>query len=175
MDTTTYELLRDKMQTGDAMIFAGEGVVSKIIQWRTKSPYSHVAMIARWKPHLVERVFLFQATAQFGVHPVPVSRYLAQYRGAAWWVPLTPEIRQRVPDCQPRLLDAAAMDFGRAYDVSGIGQFLLSRVFKQSEANRFCSEAYASWLNAVGVSQETFVDPGQLIRQPVFQQPRSLV
>ena len=175
MDTTRYEELRDQMQTGDALIFAGTGLVSKIIQWRTKSRYTHVAMIARWKTYQVERVFFFQATAQFGVHPVPVSRYLAQHRGEAWWVRLKPGMVEHILDYKGKLLDAAAQDFGRGYDVHGIGQFLLPAWFKQQDANRFCSEAMASWFNAIGVFQNTFVDPASFIGQPIFQPPVSLV
>ena len=132
-------------------------------------------MIARWKPYQVERVFLFQATAQFGVHPVPVSRYLAQHRGQAWWVPMDHAKAQvLVPDYQLKLLDAAAVDFGRKYDVSGIGQFLMPKWFQQNEANRFCSEATAGWFDAVGFRQQTFVDPSSFISQPLFLQPVSL-
>lgn len=175
MDTTVYETVRNRMQTGDAIIFEGIGLVSKLIQWRTKSRYSHVAMIARWKPYQVERVFLFQATAQYGVHAVPVSRYLAQHRGSAWWVPVNQAIVGQVVDYQLKLLDAAALDFGRGYDFGGIGQFLIPSWFKQNKANRFCSEAYAGWLKQAGFAQETFISPGQLVNQPLFQSPVSLV
>jgi len=169
MELVQYELYRDRMQTGDALLFAGRGVVSRIIQWRTHSPYTHVAMIVRWKFHQTERVFLCHATAQFGVHPVPASRYLAQHQGEAWWVPLDHDAAaKRMPEYRPKLLDASSLDFGRFYDTRGIGQFLVPRLFRQQQDRRFCSEAYASWLNAIGLSQETFVSPGSFIAQPIF-------
>jgi hypothetical protein len=175
MDITKYESLRDQMLTGDSMVFAGTGWISRIIQARTKSPYSHVAMILRTKLGMTERVFLCHATAEFGVHLVPVSRYLAQHQGRAWWVPVNPQAVTTLPSYQDRLVDVAAQDLGRKYDFRGIGQFLAPKLWQQNDARRFCSETNAFWWNAVGVLQDTFVSPGQFIAQPLFHPPVSLV
>ena len=173
MDTSVYEAHRDKMMTGDAVIFSGTGLVSSIIKWRTKSPFTHVAMISRWKAYETERVLLSHATAEMGVHLVPVSRYLSRHKGSAWWVPLR---KEGLPlDYDKQLRDVVLQDLGRQYDFHGIGQFLLPAWFQQQEGRRFCSKQSALWLTKIGLLQDTFVSPGSFIAQPIFKTPVSLI
>lgn len=43
--TSEYDSRRDKIKTGDIVLFSGEGRISTGIKWFTKSRWSHVGMV----------------------------------------------------------------------------------------------------------------------------------
>lgn len=175
MDITSYNSLRAHMQTGDLLAFSGRGLISRLIQWRTKSVYSHVGMLLRLA-EVPDRLFLLHATAKYGVGIVPASRYLSSYRGEAWWVQMRhDQAVAKTPTYQQQLVDWLLMQTGRSYDARGVLQFVLPGLIKQRKADYFCSELVASALRQVGLLTETtFLAPDQLVRHALFQPPKDL-
>ncbi len=92
---------RTSMKTGDVIAFSGNGRVSKIIKWKTKSPYSHVGIVLDTNMQgMGKAVLMMESTAlchipdvlsgkiMNGVQMHFLSRRLETYDGSAWWLPL---------------------------------------------------------------------------------------
>ncbi len=70
-----YDAIRTLVQTGDLALCSGTLPFSRLIQWATGSPWSHIAMIVRLEE--LDRVMVIEAVAKDGVHLVPLSRFLS--------------------------------------------------------------------------------------------------
>lgn len=175
MDTTSYESHRHEMQTGDLLAFHGTGLVSRLIQWRTKSDLNHVSMVLRLAEAGAERLLMVHATSKYGVQLLPVSRYLSCYRGEAWWVQLNHDLARQLNATYRSVLTKFLLEqTGRRYDTRGVTRFLLPWV-RESQADYFCSELIATALATAGLTQATWVSPAQMVAQPCFQRIQSLV
>src|SRR3990172_11256167 len=84
-----YEEIRDQITNGDVLMYKGSGIVSSIIQWATRSPYSHAGIAARWN----ERLMVLEAKGR-GVVASPFSRNIEEYRGDVEWFSCVMEIPQ---------------------------------------------------------------------------------
>ena len=79
------------LQTGDVLLFSGNGLSSDVIRWFTGSSWTHVGMIVRLddvdEPLLLESnrgsesIDLFSGEALAGVSLVPLARKLMDYDG----------------------------------------------------------------------------------------------
>lgn len=70
----TYDTIRTLVKTGDLALCSGTPAFSRLIQWATASPWSHIAMIVRLDE--LDRVMVVEAVAKIGVRIVPLSRFL---------------------------------------------------------------------------------------------------
>jgi hypothetical protein len=93
-----YEDLREHLRTGDLVLFSGRSPVSRLIQWATRGPWSHVGMVVRLR-ELGDAVLLWESTTlsdlpgtaddgtvcppRRGVQLVSLSQRLAGYDGDA--------------------------------------------------------------------------------------------
>jgi hypothetical protein len=71
-----YDVLRPQMRTGDLLLCQGEEAFSKLIRWATRSPWSHIALVARIEEF--DRVMALESVEKIGVRTVPVSRFISQ-------------------------------------------------------------------------------------------------
>lgn len=69
-----YDAIRKAVRTGDLALCSGTAAFSRVIQWTTASPWSHIAMIVRLDE--LDRVMVVEAVAKIGVRIVPLSRFL---------------------------------------------------------------------------------------------------
>ena len=83
-----YQDLRAQMKTGDLLLFRGNRLLSGVIERLSDSPYSHVAIVARWH----DRVVAFQADLR-GVEVLPASTMVCKYSGKVDWWALKQELR----------------------------------------------------------------------------------
>jgi len=139
----SYQALRQHIRTGDLLLFRGNYRLSHVIESLSDSPYSHVAVLARWK----DRVVAFQAETR-GVEILPVSKMVCRYNGKVdWW--------SRVPGFgddetfEERLLDTALTLLGTKYGyfpLISLGlRILFGRALKPKDAHvtpdsLFCSQ-----------------------------------
>ncbi len=74
--------MRDhQLRTGDILLFSGAYRLSRVIEWTSHCPYSHVALLAWWKDRLVA----FQSDNR-GVEVLPASTMVCRYNGKVdWW------------------------------------------------------------------------------------------
>lgn len=172
MDIVRYEGLREKFQTGDLLAFEGRGLVSWLIQWRTHSRYSHVALIVRLTEG-ADRVFLLHALMLHGVVLIPASRYLAKYHGEVEWVGLKPSVIEAHPGLRQALLTDALLELGKPYDWRGVLRFVLPWV-KQQNGAYFCSELSADLRKRHGLGGDVQLSPAQMVEQPENEVPVAL-
>ncbi len=66
-----YEELRRDIRSGDILLFSGVEKFSRLIQWATHSPWSHVGFILRLPD--VDRLMILQSVTAAGVSTVPLS------------------------------------------------------------------------------------------------------
>ncbi|HRF04645.1 YiiX/YebB-like N1pC/P60 family cysteine hydrolase [Accumulibacter sp.] len=74
-----YDRVRDQLRTGDIVFCSGSYVFSKIIQWFTRSVWSHVGII--YRDDNLHRIFVIESETAIGVRLVPLSKYLRDYHG----------------------------------------------------------------------------------------------
>lgn len=85
-----YQAIRDQIQTGDILLFRGRRRLSRVIEWISRSPYSHVAFLTKWDG----RIVAMQADLR-GVEVIPASMLVCQYAGKVEWWRLGEEHRRR--------------------------------------------------------------------------------
>lgn len=149
--TVNYYNIREKLQTGDLLVFGGFFLGSKIIKWCTRSKVSHVAIILR-NPN-DNRLSLFEVGTpkkvpeHGGVNIHKVSDYLPFYHGNVWVLKLNEEKRSKFKDHYLRSFVESTL--GENYDYVGAGLagwdlFDNIRGAAQPRSNSyFCSELVA--------------------------------
>ena len=175
MDTSGYTRYRPQMQSGDLVSFSGQGIVSKLIQWRTGSIFSHVGMvIVDDRLDGDERVLLLHSTFKTGVVHLPVSTFLSSFQGKAYWHPLDHGwAAQMNPDYKLDLLRQAVRLLGRTYDLRGAARFALPFI-EQTTMAYFCSELSATCYQGAKLWYETWKSPARMapvdaVNLPIFQ------
>lgn len=84
-----YQSIRKQIKTGDILLFRGRRRLSKVIEWISRSPYSHVAFLTWWDG----RVIALQSDLR-GVEVIPASMLVCQYQGKVEWWRLGDQHRQ---------------------------------------------------------------------------------
>lgn len=78
-----YGKVRERIRTGDVLLFKGKGPLSAFIRWGSGSDYSHAA-IASWEG---ARLMVYHAVFK-GVRYAPASEAVHRYDGQVdWWSP----------------------------------------------------------------------------------------
>jgi hypothetical protein len=142
-DGANYQALRDQIRTGDLLLFRGKKLLSGVIEHLSDSPYSHVAILAKWHG----RVLAFQADLR-GVEVLPASRIVYEYDGGVDWWALRSDLRRGYFD-ERMLFDTAITLLGIKYGylkLLGLGlKILFGRALKPGDAHAtpdslFCSQ-----------------------------------
>ncbi len=85
-----YDDIREDLCTGDIVLFAGKGIISKVIQWFTKSPYSHIGlvlvdvrwdMVLLWESTTLSKIKTVFGKVKQGVALRPLSMAIENYKG----------------------------------------------------------------------------------------------
>jgi uncharacterized protein YycO len=74
-----YELLREKLQTGDLIFFSGNHWLSELIRIRSKGAWSHVGVVVKIEE--ISRIFLVESIMEVGVRMIPMSFVIKDYDG----------------------------------------------------------------------------------------------
>lgn len=74
-----YPQVRDGLRTGDLIFCSGTYAFSRIIQWFTRSVWSHVGIV--YRDDNLQRIFVLESETAIGVRLVPLSKYLRDYHG----------------------------------------------------------------------------------------------
>lgn len=72
----SYEELRESLRDGDIVLCQGHDPFSRLIQWSTKSCWSHVGMVFRVDS--LERVIVIEAVEKIGVRAVALSDFVSR-------------------------------------------------------------------------------------------------
>ncbi len=76
MPPVPYAQLRASLRDGDIVLCQGRDPFSRLIQWSTGSPWSHVAMVFRVDS--LEQVIVIEAVEKIGVRAVALADFLSR-------------------------------------------------------------------------------------------------
>jgi len=80
-----YSEARERIASGDVLLFRGSLLHSRIIQRWTRSVYSHVGLALWIKADGVQRLMVIEAREGSGVRLFPLSEYLARGDHVDWF------------------------------------------------------------------------------------------
>jgi len=161
-------------------MYKGRGLISSIIQWATRSPYSHAGIAAWWN----ERLMVLEAKGR-GVVVSPFSRNVKEYRGDVEWFSCVREISD---EGRLNMVIFAQEELGKRYGrlkTIGLG---LKTLFERNvekrdrlkkESKLFCSEYVAQIYNSIGMDlkkqrSDRFMKPGDIAESPLLERRGTL-
>jgi hypothetical protein len=146
-------------------------MLSRLIEWGSRSVYSHAGIAAWWH----ERLVVFQAEPN-GVQVVPASRAVDRYSGEVDWWQLTPAAIARVDE--QKLVSRAIDTLGEPYEFRRLlllawllatGRYRQVHDPKRAPQAMFCSQ-YVSYcfrsagLDLVDGKADACTSPGDIAR-----------
>ncbi len=166
-----YEKIRDHLKTGHLFFSSGSYTFSGIIQWLTKSVWSHVAII--YKDEELRRVMVLEAEPYVGIRLIPVSKYLRDYKGkkrAYKGQIVLAKINIDVPkENLNRGISFGLDELTRPYDNWEIFRIMLRILFRISKReknkNYICSELVRDALAKAGIIiqyNDTYISPQEI-------------
>lgn len=177
------------IKAGDVIAFSGRGLISNVIKYVTRSPYSHIAIIVdvQNEPLLMESTTLatspdmVSGVIQKGVQLHRLAERILHSDSKAWWFPLMQRVGYKpLKVMQSWLYDVherrVPYDTKQAVD-SGVDLFDGLHMFSAEPdfSSLFCSELVSKALQLAGVippsvnpSEQT---PADIVRFPCFLPP----
>jgi hypothetical protein len=156
------EGIRERMRSGDVLLFRGRGPLSWIIRKATGSDFSHAGLVFRFR----ERVYCLEAV-KGGVRLAPLSWLVRVYPGKIHYFTLEADPQQR-----QAALGFAFEQLCRPYDTIGLFRFGLALALGRPRSERkderwFCSELVAEAYRGAGVpltaELPSYASPADLI------------
>lgn len=148
--------------------FKGHSWLSKLIQWRTNGPYSHVAYVPlTFGHHLYEQ-------SPMGIGPIGIEAWRGVVRLANLSYTHSPKTIYDVVSFQVSDHDGEAFKgwlcarIGRKYDFQAILNFLIDRPVFNDRDGYFCSELIVNGLRFIGLAKDLktpscFLSPSELV------------
>jgi len=182
-DLTIYNQYAPVMDTGDALLYIGNAIISHVIQWwvksfllpkeeKDKSIFNHGNLVLRLAAYegKTDRRWVLDARAS-GVYPVLLSRYLEEYDGHCYWYPLKDQYGPQRVDIGCTALELA----GKKYDFEGLVKNTIGRVSANAR-KVFCTESIFISYRDGGhiVTGDKAPRPDQLPSLGVFKEPIKL-
>jgi hypothetical protein len=164
----SYEKIREHLKTGDIFFASGSYSFSGIIQWLTKSTWSHVAVI--YKDEELGRVLVLEAEPKVGIRLIPLSKYLNDYNGKKRPYKGQISIAKLNIDLEKEKLNKG-ISFGldeltRPYDNFEIFRIMIRILFhvsrREKNRNYICSELVRDIFAKAGVIiqyKDTYISP----------------
>jgi hypothetical protein len=171
MPVIPYQKIRDQLKTGDIVFCSGSYAFSGVIQNLTKSVWSHVAVI--YKDEELGRVLMLEAEPQIGIRLIPLSNYLADYKGTKRCYKGQIVVARLNHDLPKEQLNKG-ISFGldaltRPYDNYEIFRIMIRILFKISKRERnksyICSELVRDVFARAGVIiqyKDTYISPNHI-------------
>jgi len=178
--TLKYDEVRSQIKNADVFMYRGKGIASCIIQWVTRSPYSH-AGISAW---LNDRLMVMEAKSN-GVVVSPFSRSIGEYHGDVEWFSSTQAISE---EDRLKMVLFAQEELGKTYGrwktiVLGIQTLFQRNPDKRDRLRKqkklFCSEYIAQIYNSIGLdlkkkTSDHFMKPADIANSPLLEKKGTL-
>jgi len=175
MGTLKYDDVRSQIKNGDVFMYRGKTFQSSIIQWVTRSPYSHAGITAWWN----ERLMVMEAKGN-GVVASPFSRSVRKYHGDVDWFASTREISE---EDRLRMVIFAQEELGKTYGrwktiILGIRTLFQRNPDKRDRLRKqkklFCSEYISQIYNSIGLDlqkkmSDHFMKPADVANSPLLE------
>jgi hypothetical protein len=170
-----YREAREKIRNGDVLMYRGKSVVSRMIQWVTRSRYSHAGLAAWWN----DRLMVLEAVGK-GVVVTPLSSNVRNYFGTVEWFtcaePLSGHQRAMIVEFAQREL---GKEYAQWYALTLGLRILFQKDRDRRDALRrerrlFCSHYVAETYNAIGKDlkkgvSDRFMSPGDVAESPLLK------
>ena len=167
-----YDSVRSNIKNGDVLMYKGRSFSSRIIQFATRSEYSHAGLAAWWK----DRLMVLEAVGH-GVIVTRLSANVAHYDGDVELFTATEEIPE--PD-RERMVHFAQEELGKEYArwkaiLLGIRLLFVrekkTRDTLKREKRLFCSHYVAQVYNVIERDlkknkSDRFMSPGDIAESP---------
>ena len=161
-------------------MYKGRGLISSIIRWATRSPYSHAGIAAWWN----ERLMVLEAKGR-GVVATSFSRNIKEYRGDVEWFSCVREIPQ---EDRRNMVIFAQEELGKRYGRWKAIWLGMRSLFERDmerrdrlrkETKLFCSEYVAQVYNSVGLDlkkqrSDRFMKPVDIAESPLLERRGAL-
>jgi hypothetical protein len=172
--TRRYDELRTSIHNGDVLLYRGRTFFSRVIQWATRSRYSHAGLATWWN----DRLMVMEAVGK-GVIVTALSKNIRSYHGDVELFAFTGELSQAD---RMSMIRFAQQELGKAYGRWNAIKLGLRLLFKRGieardalrrEQRLFCSHYVAETYNAVGKdlkkgASDRFMSPGDLAMTPLL-------
>jgi hypothetical protein len=170
-----YQQFRDQIRTGDILLFRGRYFLSGVIERLSKSPYSHVAILARWD----DRIVAFQSDHR-GAELLPASRIVCMYNGDVDWWSLDDAHRPKLDE--KRLWDSAFSVLGTKFgnwDLVKLATKIIlgEKLSRMTPRSLFCSQYVSRMLRQASDgaldpqrhTDDLSTSPGDIARSGFFR------
>ena len=134
-----YHEVRRDIKDGDILLYKGRGLfrsgfIPTLVQWVTRSPYSHAGLAAWWN----DRLMVIEAIGN-GVIVNPVSLSLERYHATVGWFSLKEEISD---EKRREMILYTQKQLGKGYAVWLAFWFMIKMLFggKVDRSDRFKEE-----------------------------------
>ena len=159
----TYNEIENRIQSGDIILFSGQRLYQKIIQYISKSKWNHIGVIFESYGHL----FLIEAVGS-GVQIRRFKQACDGHRNSIRIIrPQWRYVNQNF-DLIRNILD----NIGNDYDFKGVLAFLIRTIYPkfrwQNKTSQFCSELIAHALE--NVNYRWTAKPSHLVKPCDFDQ-----
>jgi hypothetical protein len=175
-----YDDVRSSIRDGDVIMYRGRNLPSRVIQWATRSRYSHAGLAAWWNG----RLMVLEAVGK-GVVVTPLSANVRRYHGGAEWFTCVEDIPQAD---RHRMIELAQQELGKEYARWKAIKLGLRILFQKGEKQRdelrrarqlFCSHYVAEVYNAVGKDLkkgvgDRFMSPADVASSPLLKRAGAL-
>jgi hypothetical protein len=170
-----YAQARSGIRDGDVLMYRGRSLASRLIQWATRSTYSHAGIAVWWN----DRLMVLEAVGR-GVMVTPLSSNVRTYHGDVEWFTCTRELSAGQ---QEGMIRFAQSELGKEY-ASWASIMLGLRILFQRDRDKrdalrrerklFCSLYVAQVYNAAGVDlkegvSDRFMSPGDIAASQVLK------
>ena len=161
-------------------MYKGRGLISSIIRWATRSPYSHAGIAAWWN----ERLMVLEAKGR-GVVATSFSRNIKEYRGDVEWFSCLKEISE---EGRLNMVTFAQEELGKRHGRLKAIWLGLKTLFERDmekrdrlkkESKLFCSEYVAQIYNSIGLDlkkqrSDRFMKPADIAESPLLKRKGTL-
>lgn len=131
LPTSNYDKIRNKLKTGDLLLFAGEYAFSKGVKLATDSIFTHVAVIIIFKT--LDRIMVYESVEGKGARLIPLSLYLKEYKGM--------------------IIVKRHKDFSKINDFKAIGQLVFDNQGKEYDTFELYRILWRKILEKIGIKK----------------------
>ncbi len=149
-----YAKIRNKFKNGDVLLYQGNSLYSRLIQFVTKSKFSHSGIVIWWN----NRLMVMEVKAKKGVIVNPLSRSICGYDGNICWFTSIKPISTKN---RKKMVEFAELELGKQYSTGLVFFNLIGKLFGitglgssdtlEETSKQFCSYYVAQIYNAVGI------------------------
>ncbi len=145
LEVVDYEKIRPYMKTGQLVFCSGSYFFSGIIQYLTKSVWSHVGIV--YVDEKLDRVLLLEAEPYIGIRLIPLSNYMKNYKNNRPYkgqMVVTNFMYEMSEEDKKRVISFGLNELARPYNYWEIVRIMLRilfRIGKRTKSRSYiCSE-----------------------------------